>query len=823
MSDRQQTPHPDVVPDVADDDLLHFLEDPDPAAAAASADLHRPWRVLIVDDDTDVHRATELAMQGLLVEGQPLLFLHAKSAAEARRQLAEQSDIAVVLLDVVMESEDAGLQLVRHIRDELQQRAVRIVLRTGQPGYAPEIETVQAYDINDYKTKSELTRTRLYTVLTAAIRSYRQIRALEANRQGLQMIVEASTELGRQHGLNRFAEGVLRQLCTLLGTLPEGLVCVQGPRDTSGQSRIVAAAGQYSSLLNQTLGAVPVPPVRDLLARCLLRRETQYEDGRTVLFFGLPSGRAMAALVEAQRGLDELDHQLLRAFCSNISVGLENVFLYSQLSDQAYNDPLLPLPNRTRFIELLEQNLKSPDGITLALIDLDDFADVNDAFGHRFGDQVLQAVAQRLAQQLGFNTAMARISSNAFGLLGPDELVNGERIAQLFTDPFTVDGERLQLSATTGLVRLAQSRMLGSELLLDAQIALKRAKSQHRGASQYFSSEMGIDARERFKLLKGLRASFEERRLFVVYQPQVDLITERVIGAEALLRWRTSEGNFVPPDQFIPLAEQSGLIVPIGEFVLRTACYQIRQLRDSGFADFRIAVNISLAQFRQPAFIDTLRQALADAEVPGDLLELEITESMAMEEVSAVLRVLEEIRSTGATVAIDDFGTGFSSLSQLRRLDVERLKIDRVFVSEAQSSAAGATIAQLVVNLGRSLGMRVVAEGIETEEQRQHLLALGCHEGQGWLFARPMPAEDLERWLRMPHAWQHGQAERLPGPDTGATAPATASMPETAGNAVPATQVPAAVTAAAGAIAGAPCASSTEVDTAPQAKAISAE
>lgn len=752
MPDRQHPANAEVV----DDDLLQLLEDPE--STAQEPQPRAPWRVLIVDDDTDVHKATELAMQGLLIEGQPLAFLHARSAAEARLLFSEEPDIAVVLLDVVMESDDAGLQLVRHIRDERQLRAVRIVLRTGQPGYAPEIETVQAYDINDYKTKSELTRTRLYTVLTAAIRSYRQIRALEANRQGLELIVEASTELGRQHGLHRFAEGVVTQLCALLGTLPEGLVCAQALGDATGDARVIAAAGQYSSLINRPLRQVQVGKVRELLGRCLALRDHLHEEGCTVLYFGLPSGRAMAALVEAQRELDPMDHQLLRAFCSNIAVGFENVILYGQLTDQAYNDPLLQLPNRARFIELLEQNLRSPAGITLALIDLDDFSGINDAFGHRFGDQVLQAVTQRLAEQLGFNTAMARISSNAFGLLGPGEVVNGERIGALFTDPFTVAGERLQLSATTGLVRLAQSRSLGSELLLDAQIALKRAKAQHRGASQVFSPEMGVDARERFKLLKGLRASFEERRLFVVYQPQVELATRRVIGAEALLRWRTAEGEFVPPDQFIPLAEQSGLIVPIGEFVLRTACFQIKQLRDEGYGDFRIAVNISLAQFRHHNFIGTLRRALADAQVPGSALELEITESMAMEEISTVLRVLQEIRGTGASVAIDDFGTGFSSLSQLRRLDVERLKIDRAFVREAQNSTAGATIAQMVVNLGLSLGMRVVAEGIETEEQREHLLALGCHEGQGWLFARPMPAEDLERFLASTKPWEKADA-----------------------------------------------------------------
>jgi diguanylate cyclase (GGDEF)-like protein len=392
--------------------------------------------------------------------------------------------------------------------------------------------------------------------------------------------------------------------------------------------------------------------------------------------------------------------------------------------------------------------MREPEGLTLALVDLDDFSDINDAFGHRFGDQVLQAVAARMAENLGSRTEIARISADTFALLGDEQTINDHRLQDLLTEPFAVSGERLQLSATAGLVRLNDSSALGSELLLDAHIALKRAKQQHRGAAQYFSTSMGVDARERFKLLKGLRASFEARRLFVVYQPQVDLPTRRVIGAEALLRWRNEEGKFVPPDQFIPLAEQSGLIISIGEFVLRTACHQAKRMRDLGHLDFHIAVNISLAQFRHAEFIPTLRAALRDAELPGEALELEITESMAMEDVDMVLAVLSDIRATGATVAIDDFGTGFSSLSQLRQLQVERLKIDRAFVNEAQAGSAGSSIASMVVNLGRTLGMRVLAEGIETEEQAQMLTELGCHEGQGYLFARPMPSDALEAWMR---------------------------------------------------------------------------
>lgn len=735
-----------VSPD--DDDLLEFLDGPEPGDDVLAH--ARPWRVLIVDDDSDVHKATELAMQGLLIEGEALVFLHANSAAQARQVLASERDLAVVLLDVVMESEDAGLQLVRYIRDDLQQRDVRIVLRTGQPGYAPEIETVQAYDINDYKTKSELTRTRLYTVLTAAVRSYRQICALEANRRGLEMIVEASTGLSRLRGLHRYAEGAVTQLCALLGILPEGLVCAQVGAEADSEVRIIAAAGQYSGLIDRALAAVPISSVRERLQRCLSERRNLYDDG-SCLYFGLADGRAAAALVDVGRPLSALDEQLLRAFCSNIAVGFENVVLYGRLIEQAYNDPLLRLPNRNRFVELLDQNLKEPAGVTLALIDIDDFSDINDAFGHSFGDQVLQAVVLRLGERLGLNTAMARVGADAFGLLGPDPVVCAEAIQAVFLDQFEVAGERLQLSATTGLVRLVESAAIGSELLLDAQIALKRAKQQHRGSSQYFSPAMGVDARERFKLLKGLRAGFEENRLFVVYQPQVELEGCRALGAEALLRWRTAEGTFVPPDQFIPLAEQSGLIINIGEFVLRTACHQLKRMVELGFADFRMCVNISLAQFRHPGFMATLHNALRDTGVAGRNLELEITESMAMEDTELVMHLLADIKRCGVTVAIDDFGTGFSSLSHLRQLDVDRLKIDREFVREAQSSSAGSTIAQMVINLGRGLGLTVIAEGIETEEQRLKLLSLGCHEGQGYLFARPMPADQLETWMGQSH------------------------------------------------------------------------
>ncbi|RVT86437.1 putative bifunctional diguanylate cyclase/phosphodiesterase [Inhella crocodyli] len=739
MAENPPTPDP-----AHDDDLLELIEE-DAHAPEGGTEAPESWRVLVVDDDQDVHRATELAMQGLLVEGRGLEFLHADSGISARDLLSHEHDIAVALLDVVMESEDAGLQLVRHLRANPTFDALRIVLRTGQPGYAPEIETVRTLDINDYKTKAELTRTRLYTVLTAAIRSYRQICQLQAAQRGLSRIVESVTELNQVRTLPRYAEGALEKVGLLFDTLPQGLVAVHHRDDPPEQARIVAALGPHAGLLGSTIDLVQQPEVRQGLLDCLAQGRT-HMGANLYLHFNLANERVLVLHTHLPHAPSADMEPLLNTLKSALAVGFDNVALYGQLLDHAYNDQLLQLPNRNRFIELLEQNLRNPEGLSLALIDIDDFSDINDAFGHRFGDQVLQAVAHRLNEQLGTRSEMARISADTFGVMGPEALVDAERISEAFTEPFVVSGERLQLSATTGLVRLIDSSSLGSELLLDAHIALKRAKQMQRGTAQYFSAEMGVDARERFKLLKGLRASFEARRLFVVYQPQVDLATRQAIAVEALLRWRTEDGQFVPPDQFIPLAEQSGLIVAIGEFVLRTSCHQIKRLRDLGHAQLRMAVNISMAQFRHPRFISTLQAALRDAELEGNALELEITESMAMDDLDMVLHMLAEIRATGATVAIDDFGTGFSSLSQLRQLQVERLKIDRTFVNES-STAAGSTIAGMVVNLGHTLGMRVIAEGIETEEQAQQLLALGCQEGQGYLFARPMPSELLEGWL----------------------------------------------------------------------------
>jgi len=684
------------------------------------------------------------------MQGRPLEFVHAYSAAQARELLKHEHDIAVILLDVVMEQDDAGLHLVRHIREVLKLSDVRIILRTGQPGYAPEIDAIRDFDINDYKTKSELTRIKLYTTVTAAVRSYEQIRKISDSRRGLNQIVHAGTELMALHGVRNFAAGVLAQAASLLGQQANGVLCVQECPDTGCTDlAVMAAMGNFHHLGNRDVTVHSDARVLAGMEQAVSRRRNVYTGDAVALYFAGKSSRVFVAWLEMPRAPTELEERLLEVFCANVAVGLDNVELVSHLHNAAFYDKLSKLPNRTRLIEILDATLAGParDDATLSLVDLDHFAETNDALGHAFGDTLLVAVAMRLQTSLGQQLTVARISGDIFGVLGDATQVNPAAILALFQKPFSIEGQDVQLSATLGLVRLCEHDGNGSDALKDADIALKRAKSQQRSGHFYFTRSMGVEIRERVRMMHALRTAFSKNELFVMYQPQIDLRTRRPVGAEALLRWRTADGKFVSPDRFIPIAEYSGLIIELGEWVMRTACHELVALRAAGHVEFTMSINVSLVQFRHPLFLQMLKQALADTGAPPEYIELEITESMAMEEPNLLIEMLTQVKQTGVSIAIDDFGTGFSSLSYLQRLQIDRLKIDRAFVTEITNSARGSSIAEMVIQLGRNLGLSVIAEGVEDERQAQILYALGCPMAQGFLFAKPMTADVLDAWL----------------------------------------------------------------------------
>jgi diguanylate cyclase (GGDEF)-like protein len=732
------TPDRDV-PDHRDE--LVFTDESHAAPAAGAQSGAQPsWRVMIVDDDADVHASTTFALGSLELHGRPLSFLHAYSAREARTMLARETGIAVILLDVVMEQDDAGLHLVRHIRSDLDMHDVRIILRTGQPGYAPEMDAISGYDINDYRTKSELTRTKLCTAVTAALRSYEQIRELAMGRNALARVIASSAALLALHGVSAVSAGVLEQLAQLVRQPRAGVLCAL----QDGVLEVLASAGASFA---------PDGPIEQALRAAGAARATQVTPDSVTLFFPGKSGCDFAAWMPLQRPLDPVYNDVLAVFGAQVTVCLENARLVAHLHDSAFHDKLTGLPNRSRLIELVEATLSGPrrDDATLALIDIDHFAETNDALGHQFGDMLLVAVSQRLASLLIFGKhpgmSIARVGPDIFGVLGASSAVDPQLLQQLFEAPYSIDGQHVQLSATIGLVRLSEHDGSSAEALKDADIALKRAKSQQRSGHFYFTRCMGVEIRDRVRTMHALRIGFQQGELSLVYQPQVELLSRRPIGGEALLRWTTREGQSIGPDRFIPIAEYSGMIVQIGEWVLREACAELVRIHAAGYTDFTMSINVSLVQFRHPQFLAMLNAALLDTGAPARHVELEITESMAMEDPGQLAALLAQVKLTGVSIAVDDFGTGFSSLSHLQRLHVDRLKIDRAFVTEITNSARGSSIAEMVIQLGENLGLSIVAEGVEDERQAQVLQALGCPLAQGYLFSRPLAPQALMRWL----------------------------------------------------------------------------
>lgn len=731
------------------------------------------WRVLVIDDDPEVHDSVRSALAGLALFDRPLELLHCTHGDTARALLLGEHDLAVVMVDLVSQHADSGLALIDFIRHTASLRNTRIVLRTGAPQHTPDLDTLVRYDISDYHSKADLTPDRWGVIAARSVQSYQRLCAFETSRRSMEAIVCASAALLEHTDLRAFATGVVTQLAALLGVAGHALACVQDTTAVpSGTYRVQAATGRFAGLLDLPMAALPESNMLRLLHRALSVRgnvqngpalpstapgvpppprccgDNVFGDDRGLaLYIGSPGDQDMVVRIELAAPSIAPDRQLLDFFCASFSTLLRNRGLLERLRRSAYSDPLVSLPNRAYFIEKVGECVqRGMDGLMLALVDIDDFSATNEMMGHRFGDRLLGAVAQRLAAVLPAGVTLARVGPDTFGILEPAHKVAPQRLLDCVRDPLTIHDMPHKVSMTCGYVLLPQDARSGDGLVKDATIALKRAKRDHRGQQLQYAAHMGAEAKNRAVLLSDLRAAIENAALFLVYQPQVDLDTGDLIGLEALLRWRTADGRLVPPDQFIPVAEHSGLILPLGQRALEMACQTLRELQMAGLAPARMAVNVSVVQLRDPGFLDMVCAALSANGLAGHHLELEITESVVVLPTQLLQSTLNALRAHGVTIAIDDFGTGYSSLSYLERLPLDRIKIDRTFVQQLDAPHGG-RVAEMVVQLGRKLGLQVLAEGIEHAAAWQALQAMGCHHGQGYHIAHPMDKAALVRWL----------------------------------------------------------------------------
>ncbi len=425
----------------------------------------------------------------------------------------------------------------------------------------------------------------------------------------------------------------------------------------------------------------------------------------------------------------------------------------SELSFLAHHDTLTSLPNRFFFNQKLEEALNHAKRINSKLailfIDLDRFKNINDSFGHTAGDHLLIHLAEGLKNTIRQDDTVARISGDEFIILFEDvkstETIVGavEKIMDVFSSAFTIEDHSIHITASIGISLFPLDGTNATDLVRNADAAMYRAKDEGRNTYQFYTRELTTKAFERVIMETELREALVKKEFHLHYQPQIDLHTKRLIGLEVLLRWHHPRLESVSPDQFIPLAEDSGLINPIGEWVLQEACQQAKTWMDQGYSFGRIAVNISGVQVNKGQLIDIVNKTLLETGLPATSLELEVTESIIMKQAEHAIIQLSELRELGILLSIDDFGTGYSSLSYLKQLPIHKLKIDRSFVCDILEDSDDRAIINAIIAMGKSLGLAVIAEGVENIEQEQYLLSSGCSEAQGFHYSKPVGPDEL--------------------------------------------------------------------------------
>jgi diguanylate cyclase (GGDEF)-like protein len=436
-----------------------------------------------------------------------------------------------------------------------------------------------------------------------------------------------------------------------------------------------------------------------------------------------------------------------------------------KIRELAYFDSLTGLPNRESFMMHVDQSIKSANRhkqkMAALFLDLDDFKRINDTLGHTIGDMLLKAISERLLDCLRSSDILGHtaenVSTNMVARFGGDEFtillteirdsgdaaVVAQRIMETLMTPLNLAGHEVVITPSVGIAVFPEDGNNTEVLFRNADTAMYSAKRSGKNNFQLYNNAMNSSALERLTMENHLRKALEQNELQLHYQPQQELDSGRIIAVEALLRWQNGELGNVPPDRFIPMAEDSGLIIPIGEWVLRTACTQLKAWQDTGVPVARMAVNISVRQFMYPGFIQLVQEVIEETGLNPESLELEITESLLMQDADGAIHLLNELKALGVQLAIDDFGTGYSSLSYLKRFPIDRLKVDKMFVREITTNTEDAAITRAVIAMANNMNLRVIAEGVETAEQLNYLAKEHCHEIQGYYLSRPVPANEI--------------------------------------------------------------------------------
>jgi diguanylate cyclase (GGDEF)-like protein len=563
------------------------------------------------------------------------------------------------------------------------------------------------------------------------------------SRQPSHSIIADGFVRGRNHRPNVFTTIALYKLARWSKEIEKA---IQTWRDSDPHIlRLVAIAGQ----LQNSSSPPNATKLHQEISDIDLALSKQGRDFTTHLDNGMHSIGICLIVVQGATALVLI---LLALLVSRRMIAAREV-AQQQVHFLAYYDALTGLPNRTllnsRIASALAESRAAWKKVGVLFLDVDHFKVINDSLGHSVGDTLLKEIAQRLKQHVRECDTIARVGGDKFVIVVAqlDDAAHAnraaDRILQAIAAGFTIHGVALNVACSIGISLFPDNSADSEKLIRDAEAAMCSAKACGRNRLRFFAEEMNAGVVERMIIESSLHLALKRQELYLDYQPQVEIATGRVTGVEALVRWRNPEWGRVLPDEFIEIAENSGLILPIGEWVIKTACKQARAWQDQGLPPIPVAVNVSVAQFRQDGFCDQVRAVLRETRLAPHLLDLELTESLLLTNEDAVFHVLDELHSMGVNLTIDDFGTGYSSLSYLRQIPVSKIKIDQSFIRDVPQNASDAGIATAIISMAKHLKLKVIAEGVETREQLSFLRAQHCDEIQGFYLSKPMSASEF--------------------------------------------------------------------------------
>ena len=713
----------------------------------------RVCKILTVEDDIDYQAALLLSLQTLNYGSREVEFLSANSAQEAASVIAKHPDISLVLLDVVMEDEDSGLRLVRSVRNSLGNQLVRIILLTGQPGMMPLDDLMVSYDIDDYWNKSELSHDHLQTIVLGNLRTWEHLYAMQQARHGLQMLIESSQRISSKLDLKSYTQSILSELSRFFRLNKGGILCIAHKQDESPEHALVfAATGQFSTWSNQFLGRIS--PDQELLRVVQISLSEQchvIETPLSSLYFSSDEvdQRDYVVVVKCEQPLTEFEIDLLQIFGENINAGFSNVALHNRLSELAYQDRTTGLHNKNWFLKQLDGlTLNERQNTKLLMLYVEDLSYSEVLLGVQFGRTLMTHLAAHLKACFIRAIDVVLYERDTLLLLVYDNKdYQREELEHVLHPQLNIDGAVHIIDLTGTILKLSDlpPHQSSSQVLGIAKSFLEQTKHRNVDFGVFDSTEME-GMQERYELMKKMRSALTDEQIFIHLQPKIDLDNGALQGFEVLVRWLDEEGSMIPPDRFVPLAETSGLIDKLDDYVTRRACEAIKTLRTSGI-EVPLSVNVAGSEISRSDFVARFESTLKEMGISTNEIEIEVTETQLIEVMRTASGCLDRLGELGVRVSIDDFGAGYSSLSYLSMLNASVLKIDRQFIARMTQSSQDQQIVKMIIELGHLLKMEVIAEGIETEQQYQVLQQLGCDAGQGYFIGRPMPLKTVQEWL----------------------------------------------------------------------------